>query len=95
MMRLRIFLHAVFPGGRYGAAMKASDDIIQQRVIDDLGAEDSLRDTTLGVSVRDAIVHLTGVVSTKTDSATAERIAAEAPGSKGVVNDLLVTRLLR
>ena len=75
--------------------MTRIDDAIQQRVIDELSAEDNLRTSIVGVSVKSGTVHLTGVVPTAADFATAERLARSVAGVTGVVNNLTAESLLR
>lgn len=68
--------------------MKITDESIQQSVIDQVGSEDTLATSTIGVSVRDGVVHLTGVVGTRSDRSDAERAAARVAGVRSIVNDL-------
>ncbi len=74
--------------------MTRIDEATQQRVIDELAAEDNLRTSIVGVSVKSGTVHLTGVVPTAADFATAERLVRGVPGVTKVVNDLMAHSLL-
>jgi osmotically-inducible protein OsmY len=70
--------------------MKKPDTSIQQDVIDELTAESDLDASTIGVAVKNGMVHLVGQVTTLADQQTAERAAHRVAGARGIVDHLKV-----
>ena len=71
--------------------MKKMDVALQQDVIDELAAESDLDAATIGVAVKNGMVHLVGCVTNLADQGTAERAAHRVAGTRGVVDHLKVT----
>lgn len=66
------------------------DEVLQQDVCNALGREEELETSTIGVAVRDGIVHLLGSVPTQADSDEAETVCRNVRNVAGVVNELHV-----
>ncbi len=71
-----------------------SDTEIRREVIHDLTWRPSLRGQSIGVTVKDGVVTLTGTVPTFASKYQAVHAAERVPGVQGVAGDLDV-RLLR
>lgn len=72
--------------------MNATDELLQQAVIDELGEEDTLSTTTIGVEVHNGFVRLLGTVHTLADREDADAAVGRVGGVRGVFNDLRVER---
>lgn len=72
--------------------MNTHDQLLQRAVIDELGAEDSLSSTTIGVEVYNGVVRLVGSVHTPSDRDDAEAAVKRVAGVLEVLDDLVVER---
>ncbi len=73
--------------------MYRNDENIQQDVIDELAAEDTLQMSTIGVAVKDGVVHLVGTVPSDADRRNAVRACNRVADVRAVVDDLTFSGL--
>ncbi len=65
------------------------DDVaITKDVQDRLGADPVAKESKIGVETKAGVVHLSGAVATDTERASAEKIARDTPGVRGVDNNV-------
>lgn len=65
-----------------------TDEEIQKNVMEELKWEPSIKSTEIGVSVKNGVVTLSGMVDTYLEKKTAEKAAFKVAGVKGVAEDI-------
>lgn len=75
-----------------GLSARLRDAALQQAVIDQLAAEDTLSTTTIGVEVTRGVVRLVGTVHTPSDREDAEAAVRRVAGVLTVLDELTVER---
>ena len=68
----------------------SDDELIRQNVLEDLKWSPRVNATHIGVSVRDAVVELSGHVESFAEKLEAEHVALSVKGVKGVAEEIAV-----
>ena len=66
----------------------SDDEVIRQKVLEDLRWSPRVNATHIGVAVRNGVVELTGHVETFAEKLESEHVALSAKGVKGVAEEI-------